>query len=540
MVKKIKLSVTFVLMLFNLAFAQQTKRPKLVIGLVVDQMRWDYLYRYEARYGKGGFKRLLQEGFSCQNTYINYLPSFTACGHTSIFTGSVPAIHGITGNEWIETDGTKRYCTSDDKVITVGSNTKAGQMSPRALLTTTIGDELKLATNFRSRVIGIALKDRGAILPAGHSADAAYWFDEQSGNWISSSYYLDSLPTWVDNFNREQLPAKYLEGGWQTRYPLESYRQSASDSSIYEGLFGKLSKTTFPYGFVKNDYSKLKTTPFANTLTLEIAKRAVASEELGVDKDTDLLTISLSGTDYIGHHFGPNAVEVEDAYLRLDKDLEAFFTFLDTKVGKGNYLLFLTADHGGAHNPGYLQEKKIPAGYWDAKSLQTKLNNYFFSKYQIQHVVSPFLNYQLFFNQRAIDEAKLDQTKLKMECIELIKKETGIAYVVDLEGEISANIPVHIRERIIQGYHRGRSGVLQIVLQPAWFQLSYDKTGSIHGSWNPYDTHIPLLFMGFGVAKGKLEKQVAITDIAPTIASLLQIQQPNGSLGNVINEVIAN
>ena len=225
-------------LLHNSSTATQPKRPKLVVAVVVDQMRWDYLYRYEERLSKGGFKHLLKKGFKCQQATINYLPSFTACGHASIFTGSVPAIHGITGNEWIENSTNKRYCTSDSSVKTVGSNSEAGQMSPKALLTTTIGDELKLATNFRSKVIGIALKDRGAILPAGHSADAAYWFDELKGNWISSSYYLNDLPQWVKNFNAEKLPEKYLRSGWQTLYPLASYRQSAPDYSLYEGVAG--------------------------------------------------------------------------------------------------------------------------------------------------------------------------------------------------------------------------------------------------------------------------------------------------------------
>lgn len=519
--------------------AQKVKRPKLVVGLVVDQMRWDYLYRYQERFSKGGFNRLLRDGFSCQQASINYLPSFTACGHASIFTGSVPAIHGITGNEWIEANGMKRYCTGDTLVNTVGSNTKAGQMSPRAMLTTTIGDELKLATNFRSKVIGIALKDRSAILPAGHSANAAYWFDELNGNWISSSYYLKDLPQWVKNFNAQQLPAKYLKMGWQTLYPLASYRQSTPDYSPYEGVFGSEKKTTFPYEFETDEkmkFTSLKTTPHANSLTLEFSKNAIFEEQLGVDKDTDLLTISLSGTDYIGHHFGPNSVEVEDAYLRLDRELETFFTFLDQNVGKDNYLFFLTADHGGAHNPDYLMDKKIPAGYWDATATLKRLNEELSKKYGTENLVQSFLNYKLYFNQKAISESRLNFKELKDDCIRLLIKEPGIAWVTDLENSIGNGLPQEIKERVINGFYKERDGALQLVLKPAWFQLSHDRTGSIHGSWNPYDTHIPLIFMGQGIKKGSLERRVRITDIAPTITSLLNIQTPNGSIGKVIME----
>lgn len=538
---RVLISIGGLFLLFpNCVIAQQLKRPKLVVGLVVDQMRWDYLYRYGDRFSKGGFKRLLKDGFSCQQTTINYLPSFTACGHASIFTGSVPAIHGITGNEWLEKDGNRRYCTSDSSVRTIGSSSKAGQMSPRALLTTTLGDELKLATNFRSKVIGIALKDRGAILPAGHSADAAYWFDELTGNWISSSYYLNDLPQWVKNFNAEKLPEKYLQMGWQTLYPLASYRQSAPDYSLHEGVFGNEKKTTFPYEFAKDENMKftlLKTTPHANSLTLELAKKAILGEQLGVDEDTDLLTISLSGTDYIGHHFGPNSVEIEDTYLRLDKELETFFTFLDQKVGKDNYLFFITADHGGAHNPDYLMEKKIPAGYWDAASTLKRLNEELSKKYGIENLVQSFLNYQLYFNQPAVLGRSLNFKTLKDDCIRLLIKEPGIAWIADLEGNIGSGLPQEVKERLVNGFYKERSGALQLILKPAWFQLSHDRTGSIHGSWNPYDTHIPLIFMGPGIKKGKLERQVGITDIAPTIASLLNIQTPNGSIGKVIMEV---
>src|SRR5882672_2820382 len=223
-------------------------RPKLVVGLVVDQMRWDYLYRYYDRYQAGGFKRLLNDGFTCENTNIDYIPTVTAAGHTCIYTGSVPAIHGIAGNDFIiQATGKSMYCTDDSTVRAVGSTSRAGQMSPRNLLVTTVTDELRLATNFRSKVIGIALKDRGGILPAGHSANAAYWFDDASGNWISSTYYMTDLPAWVKKFNDQKIPEKYLKQDWNPLYPVETYLQSSPDnSSKYEGKFVGTTTPTLP------------------------------------------------------------------------------------------------------------------------------------------------------------------------------------------------------------------------------------------------------------------------------------------------------
>ncbi len=337
------------------------QRPKLVVGIVVDQMRWDYLYRYYDRYEPdGGFKRLLNQGFSCENTFIPYTPTVTACGHTSIYTGSVPAIDGITGNEWWDYNTSQFvYCTEDDNVKAVGGNTDAGKMSPHNLLVTTIGDELRLATNFRNKVIGIALKDRAAILPAGHSANAAYWYDEKTGDWITSSYYINDLPKWVKDLNAKKLVDSYYAQNWNTLYPLNTYLQSEPG----KGFPHNLSQ------FAGKNYGVLAATPYGNTFTFEMAKAAITGEQLGTDSSSDLLAISISSPDYIGHTFGPNSAEQEDDYLRLDKDLGDFFRFLDKQIGKGKYLVFLSADHGVAHVPAFLKEHKIPAGNVDDQKI---------------------------------------------------------------------------------------------------------------------------------------------------------------------------
>lgn len=526
----------------NPTSASTLPRPKLVVGLVVDQMRWDYLYRYYDRYQAGGFKRMLNEGFTCENTLIPYIPTVTAIGHSSIYTGSVPAIHGMAGNDFIvQATGKSMYCTADSTVNTVGSTSVAGKMSPRNLLASTITDELKLATNFRSKVIGIALKDRGGILPAGHVANAAYWFDDVSGNWITSTFYMNDLPAWVKTFNSQKNAEKYLKQDWNTLYPIGTYVQSAPDNSArYEGKFNGADAPTFPVKtseLYKGNAGMIRSTPYGNSLTLDLAKAAIDNEQLGKNVVTDFLAISLSSTDYIGHQFGPNSVEVEDTYLRLDRDLAAFFSYLDAKVGKGNYTVFLTADHGAAHNPQFLIDHNIPAGYWDEGVARTQLNTLLENKYKAKNLVLGLNNYQVNFNYAVINKDGISEEALKADCIPFLQKLAGVAYAVDMQKVQAANIPEDLRTRIINGYSAERSGTIQIILKPGWYG-GHGGTGTTHGTWNPYDAHIPLVFMGWGVKHGSLVRETHMTDIAATIAALLHIQAPSGNIGTAIGEVL--
>ena len=521
-------------------------RPKLVVGIVVDQMRWDYLYRFYDRYQQNGIKRLLNEGFSCDNTLIDYIPTFTAPGHSSIYTGSVPALTGIAGNDFIiQATGKSVYCTEDTSVRTVGAESKAGQMSPRNLLTTTVTDELKLATNFRSKVIGIALKDRGGILPAGHTANAAYWFDDKSGNWITSTYYMNELPQWVKDFNAQKLAETYLKLDWNPLFPVDTYVQTLPDDSKYEGKFPGTSAPTLPVktsALYKGNLGMIRSTPYGNTITLDMAVAAINGEQLGQHDQTDFLAVSFSSTDYIGHQFGPNSVEIEDTYLKLDQNFASLFTFLDAKLGKGNYTVFLTADHGAAHNTAFLKDHGIPAGIWDDGAVRDSLNKVLSQKYHVEKLVLSMANYQVNFNYKDLQYAKLDIDAVKKDCIDYLEKSPGVAYAVDLKKAQSANIPEELRLRVINGYNPARSGEIQVILFPGWFtgHGSGDSgpTGTTHGTWNPYDTHIPLVFMGWGIPHGHLNRETHMTDIAPTIAALLHIQAPNGTIGKVIPEAL--
>jgi predicted AlkP superfamily pyrophosphatase or phosphodiesterase len=515
-------------------------RPKLVVGLVIDQMRWDYLYRYADRYGSGGFKRLLKEGFSVENTLIPYLPTYTACGHSSIYTGSVPSINGIIGNDWYDPrTGKNVYCTEDNEVKTVGSSSNAGLMSPKNLLTTTIGDELKLATNFKSKVIGISLKDRGAILPAGHTANSAYWYDAATGNWITSTYYMKELPQWVQDINKLKLPNKYLAQDWKTLYPIETYTQSSRDNVPYEGRFKNETTSSFPHVLktsVDKNFEILKSTPYGNTFTLEMAKSSITSEKLGQGSNTDFLAVSCSSTDYVGHQYGPNSIEAEDTYLRLDKDIADFLTYLDKTIGKGNYLFFLSADHGAAQVPKFMAENKLPGGIVSNKNIIGSLNAGLEKEFGIKNTVLKIMNNQIIFDRSVVLASKIDVNKIKGSTIELLKKQPGIANAVDLSNLSAANLPAELKTRLANGYNAILSGDVYFLLQPNWFDGA--DTGTTHGSWYPYDAHIPLVFMGWNVKSGSSNKTHYMTDIASTLAAMLHIQMPSGNVGEPITELM--
>ena len=518
------------------------RRPKLVVGVVVDQMRWDYLYRYQERFGDNGFKRLMREGFNCENTMLNYIPAVTAIGHTSIYTGSVPAIHGIAGNDF-HIDGKQTYCTDDAAVATVGSNSDAGKMSPHNLKVTTIGDELHLATNYRSKVISVSLKDRASILPGGHTADGAYWFDAETGNFITSTYYRKDLPGWLKKFNDRQLAKHYLSQDWETLYPTESYKNSTADNNSYENPFPGADTPTMPVTTSKLMDSEglglIRNTPYGNTLTIDLALAAIDGERLGNRGETDMLAVSLSSTDYIGHQFGTYAIETEDTYLRLDRDIARLLAALDQEIGKGEYLLFLTADHAAAHNFKFLTDKGIPAGGWDIGKTKAALNSHLKAEFKTDcNLVSGLLNYQIFLDNEKIDSLCISKENVVAAAIDYIKRGEGVYCAVEQENAGTATLPSPIKNRIVNGYYPGRSGEIQIIMQPGWYGLESEATGGTdHGVWHPYDTHVPLIFFGSGINPGATFTPVEITDIAATVCALLHIQMPDGCIGKPVTEL---
>lgn len=537
---------TLFVVLLGVSFASckrsgTVKRPKIVIGIVVDQMRWDYLYRYYDRYDNAGFKRILKNGYECRQTMINYLPTYTAPGHACIYTGSVPAIHGIAGNEWVDKQsGKEHYCVDDNTVTMTGDAAEGTSMSPANLLTTTVTDELRLATNFQSRVYGVALKDRSSILPAGHLANAAYWYNDKTGNFISSTFYNNANPKWLQAFNSRKAGDSLVKKGWQLLYDADSYSQSTSDSNVYEGAFKWEHAPVFPHMFdtisVTDRNSVIKSIPAGNTFSIMMAMACIEGEKLGMGDATDFLALSLSATDYVGHRFAPNSMEMEDTYLRLDKDIAELLKYLDRKYGKDGYLMFLTADHGGAHNPQFLADNKVPAGV-EPKTTTAELNNYIKESFGIDSLVTFTENYQVCMNEALFATSKIDREAIRIAMMDWLEALPMVSYVIDMENMWRNTVPEPIRSMVINGYHKNRSGSIQVVLNPGWYDNSGRISGTTHGTWNPYDTHIPLLWYGWNIKKGSTNEVVNMTDIAPTLANLLHIQMPNGCVGKVIQGV---
>ena len=515
-------------------------KPKLVVGIVVDQMRYDFLYRYADKYSSGGFKRLMNEGFNCRNNHYDYAPTVTAAGHAAIFTGSIPSINGMIGNEWFnQKTGKSVYCVEDSSVRTVGSDSKAGLMSPKNLLVSTITDQLKIANNFQSKTIGIALKDRGSILPAGHTANAAYWFDSKNGAWITSTFYMNDLPQWVKNFNALKMPQKYMAEGWKTLLPIEEYTESTGDNQTYEAKLSGEKTPTFPHELAAqagvNLLEVIRTTPFGNTLTKDFALAAIQFENLGKSPKTDFLTISFSSPDYVGHAFGPNSIEIEDTYLRLDKDIAEILTSLDKSLGKNNYLVFLSADHGVADVPGFSQSQKLPAGVLDYGETMKEVKSALKTAFGEGEFIRAEDNSQLYLNANIMEEKKVSYTQIYEIVRKTLLRRDDVTDVVDLHNLANSTLPNYQLNYIKNGFNPRRSGDITLVLNPGWF--SGRKQGTTHGSVYSYDTHVPLLFYGWKIKAGETTIRTNISDISPTVADLLNILEPTGSVGNVISGV---
>ena len=522
---------------------KKSKKTKLVIGIVIDQMRYDYLTKYANRYGENGFNRILKNGFSLENAHLNYIPTYTAVGHTSIYAGTTPSEHGIISNNWYDKFLKKSiYCVDDAAYKTVGNDSKKGQKSPKRLYTTTITDQLHLAQNMHGKTIGISMKDRAAILPVGHTANAAYWYDGGNKNtWITSTFYMNKLPKWVTNFNSDNKADEYLNTSWETLYDIKSYTNSRNDDNIFEEKLAGQKTPTFPKNLKKlrkknGNFNLLKTVPAGNTFTVDFAKAAIIGENLGKSEYTDFLALSFSSTDYIGHKYGVAAVEIEDTYLRLDKDLADFFDFLDQQVGKNAYTLFLTADHAAVHVPSYLQSLKIPAHYLKTKKFKKfllKVTKKYFNSIELIENVS---NYQIFLDKDKIESLGFEVNTVAQKLADEVVSFDEIYKAVTSRTLQTTHFSTGILNALQNGYNQKLSGEVLMIPNPA--TLMRGKKGTSHGSGYSYDTHVPLIFYGNGIQKGASTKKYNITDIAPTIANLLDIETPNGTNGVVIDEVL--
>ena len=517
-------------------------KPKLVVSIVVDQMRFDNLDKYKESYSNNGFNRLIREGFNLKNNHFNYVPTVTGPGHSSISTGSTPKTHGIVGNNWFNKKTQKDvYCTTDLNYENLGGNAYSAKMSPNNLLVNTLGDLNRIENDMNSKTISIAIKDRGSILMGGRKANAAYWFyGKDKGEWVSSKYYMEELPEWVDNFNNSDIVSTYI-GEWNTLYDINSYKESRSDDNNFEKSFKGDPSVTFPYDLNKlkhlNDgYDMLKETPFGNNLTTDFAIKAISNEKLGKDQFTDVLTISYSSTDYIGHNFGVDAKETQDAYLRLDLEIERLLYFLDSYVGENEYTLFLTADHGASKIPAYLNSIGIKSQNIEEGTVKNILKDVLFKSYGSNQLISKVMNSQIYLNDEIINSLNLSFNSIEKTIINTLNQLEYIDKVYTSEDIINGNFDSGYELLIQNGYNVLRSG--DIIFKLKENVISYGNKGTTHGSGYTYDTHVPLIFFGKKIVQGESNVKTKITDIAPTIAKLLGLKQMSDSTGEVLGFVI--
>jgi predicted AlkP superfamily pyrophosphatase or phosphodiesterase len=517
------------------------QNPKLVVGIVVDQMRYQYLTKYWDHYSDNGFKKLIGKGFNAKSNHYGYAQTSTGPGHTTVATGTYPRIHGIIGNSWFDKKSKKSiYCVDDYNYNTVGSSTSRGKKSPVNLLTSTLSDENRIATNFKGKTIGVAIKDRGSILSSGHTANAAYWFDSEEGSFITSTFYVDELPFWAKEYNDSRAVDQYLKP-WDTYYDISTYTESGPDNNNYESNFRGEESPVFPHNFkIKNSktgepyYWELASTPYGNSLVADFSIKAIEGENLGKDNYTDFLLIDFSSTDYVGHQFGANSKEVQDTFIRLDLEIERLLNYFDKNIGKDEYTLFLTADHGATNAPGFLKDNKIPTNYfyynqWE-KHIESTLKNLFG---RIDIIVGSS-NQQLFLNHELINELGLDLNKVKSSIIKNLQSFPGIEDVYSSEQILNISDDHYIR-LIRNGFNTKLSGDLMYTMMPNW---TYYRKGSTHGTRFDHDTHVPLILYGNGINQGSISRRTDVIDIAPTIAAVLGINSPSSSTGQVIYEAI--
>lgn len=549
-----------VLLLFNgsLLFGQKGKanRPKLVVGIIVDQMRFDQLYKYEDRYGKGGFKRIMQEGFNFKNAHFNYVPTVTAAGHASIYTGTTPSVHGIVGNNWFNRYTNTSVGNVKDSTVTIVGSAEENKngVSPGNLLSTTISDQLRLGSNFRSKVISVSFKDRGAILPGGHTANAAYWHDWQTspGYFVSSSHYMEKLPEWASKFNHSGKASEYLDWVWNPLYPIETYTASEADSNGYERTLRGKSGPVFPYDFpklretyreLKAEYQMLWVSPRGNTLLTDFAMEAIKGEQLGTDNFPDLLNISYSVPDAAGHTFGPQSIELEDIYLRLDQDIENLLNFLDKSVGKDGYVLFLTADHGAIPVASYLHDHKLPTGIAGTIAYTDSLAKYLNTRYGENDWIQKFDGENIYLNRPLIAQADIELKEIQQYAADWLVNQKGISIALTAFQLETTEYRLGTRAMMQNGYHPKRSGDIVLAFDPGFIQNSgpdidiTEVKGTTHGSGYAYDTHVPILWKGRGIPKGESVRKVSITDIAPSLAMLLNLNLPSGTSGLPLGEL---
>lgn len=537
----IKMLHSFILIFLVVVSYAQT--PKLIVGVVVDQMCYDYLYRYQPNFIKKGFNRFLNEGVNYRNTLYNYVPTYTGPGHASIYTGATPSNHGIIGNDWYDKKQQKVVnCVADINYKSIGTISNEGNCSPKNLKTYTITDQLKL-TNPSSKVLSFSIKDRGAILPGGHLSDGSYWFDYSSGKFITSNFYMSQLPPWLEEFNSLNNSVSYNKK-WELL--LEKSLYSSPDESPYEIVLTGKNEAIFPYDFPSlNGGNALFTlSPFANTLLTDLAITALENENLGKGNSTDFLAISYSTPDIAGHAFGPYSREIEDMYYRLDRELARFIDVLEKKVGKKNLVVFLTADHAVVPVPQMLLDKNLPGGYLYMDQLMKSLNlalDQEFGKQENWILVEE--NQHFYLDREKIKASQKSYEEVVSVMKKLLLNWPGVKSVYTKEELTSeGGTDDEWKSMVRKGFDYSRSGDLVFLVEPGYLTKSSDSPkahrGTSHGSSFNYDAHVPLLWYGKNWKKKDVFTPCEITDIAPTLIHLMNLQRPGAMTGSPLEDLL--
>jgi predicted AlkP superfamily pyrophosphatase or phosphodiesterase len=518
-------------------------KPKLVLVIMVDQFRYDYLERFEDLFGKDGFRRLMNDGAFFTNANYDYVPTYTAPGHAAVHTGSVPAQNGVVGNEWFDrVTGKRRIMVSDleaHNVTMAGVQSQTGAPSPRVLIGTTIGDQMRLAENFRSKVIAISQKDRSAVLPGGQHPNGAYWFQSSDGTYITSDYYYKSLPNWIQEFNKKNNPDKYFGKKWEKSLPESAYaRAQAERLPLQKSPLGE----TFPYtitgGLDKPGpkyYSTFELSPFATEHLADLAKAAIEGESLGADEFPDFLSVSFSTPDLVGHTYGPDSQEIVDTYARLDKVIADLLNFVDRKIGLQNTIIAMTGDHGVAPIPEYMSKMGLDGARLSGQAVVTAVNKALNDKFgKEEKWVQAFVNEQLYIDPKLVAANKTTQEEVERIVGDAAITIPGVINYFTRTQIINGNMPqTALARRVTNGFNRLRSGDVWVITKPFSF-FSEGGLGTTHGSPYNYDTHVPVIIFGKGVTKGRYTIECSPSDIAPTLASLLRIEMPSNRYGRVL------
>ena len=514
-------------------------KPKLVIAIVVEELKYDQLEKLRDKLSENGIKRLINEGTYFKNASYQYMLTQSAPGHATISTGAEPSFHGITADDWyVPLKNELINCTKDLTVNSVGGSFETGLHSPVNLLVSTFSDELQMSTNRKSKAFGVGLRESSAIFMAGHAANAAYWFDNTTGTWMSSTYYISSLPAWVNDFNAMKFSDTYLNSVWSPLKPASYYVDCLPDSNDFEAGFNHMNY--FPYDLkklrAKNDYSLLRETPFGNSLTANFAIRLLQNEQLGKHDVTDYLSICFSATDYIGHRFGPSSVEMGDAILRLDEDIKNLLNYVNDSIGKKNVLIYFTAAHGISEIPTVLEKNRIPSGYFKQNQALQLLRSYLNAVYGEGNWVKGYSEKQIFLNRTLIEDARLSLDDVQKKVARFLVQFTGVEAAYPYSAFEANDFGNGNLKRIINNFSPQRSGDVIVILNPGWVDQATDYVTN-HNSPYEYDSHVPLIWYGWSVNRATVTRQVNMTDIAATLSTLCKVPYPNACTGEPMFEL---